>query len=385
MVRRCHRGERTVWLVQLRPRPTIATAVRLGLLGVAVARIARGARRATPIGAMRLDDTRPDDAARFADVIDVTVLIPARDEADRIGPCVRSLVPTGAQILVIDDGSTDDTRSVAEEAGALVVGAGRLPEGWAGKAHALQVGLEIAATSVVVTVDADTRATPDFLQSMVSALGDRDFVSAGARVDAPDSMGRAVHASMLATLVYRFGPPGVAHRRADRVMANGQCMVFDREALVQAGGFESVASSLTEDIELARRLAHDGHEVAFEDATSVLDVAGYGDARATLTGWGRSLALREVTSLPWMAADLAVIWSTMALPLPRLVVGRGDVIDVASLALRFGVAAVTRSAFRQHGWPLLVAPLADAVVAWRITVGAVRPDTTWRGRTYTRP
>lgn len=368
--------------MRLLPRPTIASAVRLGLLGVAAARVARGARRAAPIGTAA--PTGAPTEQQTVDGPDVTVLIPARDEAARIGPCVRSLVPTGAQILVIDDGSSDDTRSVAEEAGATVISAGPLPAGWAGKAHALQVGLEIAATSVVVAVDADTRASPEFLSTMVATLRDRDFVSAGARVDAPDATGRAVHASMLATLVYRFGPPGVS-QRVDRVMANGQCMAFDRAALLRAGGFGIVAGSLTEDIELARHLAASGHAVAFEDATSVLDVAGYGDARATLDGWGRSLALREVTSVPWMLADLAVIWSAMVLPLPRLVVGRGDVIDVASIALRFGVAAATRTAFRQQGWPLRFAPLTDVLVAWQLTAGAVRPATTWRGRTYTRP
>ncbi len=376
MVRRCHRCERTVWTVALLPRPTVGTAIRIGLLAVAAARISRGAHRSDPIG-------RGDQPVASDPITDVTILVPARDEAQRIGPCVRSLVTSGAQIVVIDDGSSDSTRAVAEEAGATVVTAGRLPKGWAGKAHALQVGLDCAATSVVVAVDADTRAMPGLVPAMVAALDGRVFVSAGARVDASDDSGRMVHASMLATLVYRFGPPGVVSRRCDRVMANGQCMVFDRQAVLRAGGFGAVADSLTEDIALARHLATDGHDVGFEDATAVLDVEGYGDARATLDGWGRSLALREVTSLPWMIADLAVIWWTMALPLPRLATGRGDVVDVASVALRLGVATATRGAFRQQGWPLLLAPLVDTIVAVRLTLGAVRPTRTWRGRSYT--
>ncbi|WP_436794436.1 glycosyltransferase [Actinospongicola halichondriae] len=363
----------------LLPRPTLGSAARLALLVVAIARIARGATRSDPIGR----SPRPATTDGPADLgSDVTIVIPARDEADRIGPCVRALAPTTATILVVDDGSSDATREVAEGAGATVVSAGPLPDGWAGKAHALQVGLDIAATATVVTLDADTRAHPDFLPAIISALGDRAMVSAGARVDAPIATGRAVHASMLATLVYRFGPPGVPARSVERVMANGQCMAFDREALIQAGGFAPVAGSLTEDVELARHLAAAGLDVAFEDATSVLDVEGYGGARDTVDGWGRSLALREVTSAPWMAADLAVLWSTMALPVPRLLAGRGDIIDVAALALRLGVAVATRGAFRQHGWPLLAAPLADPLVALRVTSGAIRPATAWRGRDY---
>ncbi len=65
---------------------------------------------------------------------------------------------------MVDDGSTDGTRAVAEDAGAEVIDAGPLPDGWAGKAHALQVGLEAATTAVVVAVDADTRAGAGFVR-----------------------------------------------------------------------------------------------------------------------------------------------------------------------------------------------------------------------------
>lgn len=362
--------------VTLRPRSLPGAAVRAGLLAVAVARVARGARRNPTLAG-------DADPGSF-DPTTVTVVIPARDEADRIGPCVRALVPTGARVLVVDDGSTDETREIAEALGAAVIDAGPLPHGWAGKAHALQVGVDAADTPIVVAVDADTRPGPAFLPAVVAALGSRALVTAGARVDAPDPLGRLVHASMLATLVYRFGPPGVAARSVERTMANGQCMVMDRHAVVTAGGFAAVAGSLTEDVALARHLGRAGREVAFEDATSVIDVEGYGSARDTLDGWGRSLALREVTAAPWMLADLAVLWTTLVLPPLRVATGRVDVVDVAALGLRAGVAVATGGAFRQRGWALALSPLADVVVVARLTRGVVRPDRAWKGRDYAR-
>ena len=348
------------------------TAARTALLLVAAARFARGARRAPAIGPVAQSDERPD----------VTVVIPARDEEDRIGPCLRSLAGEGVAVLGVDDGSTDGTAGVAAAAGATVVDAGPLPAGWAGKAHALQVGLEVATTSVVIALDADCRVTAGFVDAMTAALPGHILVSAALRVDAPDALGRAVHASMIATLLYRLGPPGVAARAPARAMANGQCMVFDRAAVLARGGFAPVRGSLVEDLALARHLAADGAPVAFLDGTAVAEVQGYGGPVATIRGWGRSLALREVTSCPWTVADLAVVWSTLALPIPRLLAGRGDAVDVASVALRLGAVAATAAAFRQRGPALLLAPLADPVVAVALTAGTVRPSTRWRGRDY---
>ena len=223
-----------------------------------------------------------------------------------------------------------------------MVDAGPLPTGWAGKARALQIGLETAATPIVVSVDADCRATPGFVAAMAEALAGHALVTAGARVHSPDLGERLVHASMLATLVYRLGPPGVRAPRAHRTLANGQCMVFDRHAVLEAGGFTPVAGNLVEDIALARHLAGRGLPVAFLDATGILEVEGYGSALGTLRGWGRSLALREVTSIPWMVADLAVVWAAMILPLPRLLSGRGDVVDAGGCRAPLRALALPR-------------------------------------------
>lgn len=354
------------------PRSSPATLVRAGLLAVAVGRIARGARRAPPL--------RPGSDGRAP--APVTVIVPARDEATRIGPCLRALAGSGATVVVVDDGSTDSTRQVAEAAGVRVIEAGPLPPGWAGKAHALHVGLEAADTDIVISIDADCRAEPGFVPAMVAALGDRTMVTAGTAVAEPDAGGRLVHASMLATLLYRLGPPGVDARRPSRTMANGQCMVFARRALLDAGGFGPVSASLVEDLALARHLAIRGHRVAFLDATRIIAVDGYGDATATMRGWGRSLSLREVTPPPALVLDLAVVWSAMALPLVRLLRGRADGIDLAALALRAGVVAATAPAFRHRGAAIALAPIADLPVAAWLTVNAVRPSRRWRGRDY---
>lgn len=351
-------------------------AARAVLLGVAALRLARAARARPPLAPAPERRERPR----------VTVVVPARDEAARIGPCVEALVADGADVVVVDDGSTDATRAVAERAGASVVDAGPLPAGWAGKARALQVGIEAADAPVVAWVDADVRVRPGAIGALVDALDDTDatLLTAGARTRCRTVPEAVLHGAMLASLVVRLGPPGVAPRRPARAMANGQCGVVRRERFLALGGMARVRGALLEDLALARDLAAAGERVAFLDGTGVVDVDGYGSAGRTWRGWGRSLDLAEVTAPADQALDLAVVWSAWALPLPRLLAGRGDVLDVAALALRLGTAVGTRRALAGAGagWASAVAPLADVPVAARITWGTLRPSRTWRGRTY---
>jgi len=340
-------------------------------VAVAASRLARAARAERPLAPVGGAPSRS-----------TTVVVPARDEAARIGPCLVALLDQGADVVVVDDGSTDGTRSIAEAVGARVVDAGPLPEGWAGKAHALDVGLRTTEADVVVLLDADTRPGPGFLAAAVAALGDATLVTLAARVHAEGAGERWLHASMLASLVYRLGPPGAPARHPRRTMASGQCMVVDRRRLLGAGGFEPVAGALLEDLALARRLAADGHRVRFLDGTSILGVEGYGSLVAAWRGWGRSLDLAPVTPAAAQALDLAVVWAAMALPLPRLAAGRGDVVDLVALALRLGTLAGTARAYRGPGAAFWLSPLADALVAARITAGTVRPSRRWRGRRY---
>jgi len=87
----------------------------------------------------------------------ISVVIPARNEARRIGPLLDAIAraPDVAEVIVVDDESTDDTCVIARRAGATVLTGAPLPDGWAGKAWALQQGLSAAQSDWVVTLDAD--------------------------------------------------------------------------------------------------------------------------------------------------------------------------------------------------------------------------------------
>ncbi len=313
------------------------------------------------------------------------MVVPARDEAGRIGPLVAALVadPQVDEVVVVDDESGDATAAEAAAAGARVVPGRPLPAGWVGKPWALQQGLEACTGHWLVALDADVTPRPGLVGALVDAAerGGWDWLSAGGRFAAGGgTVDRLRHAAMLATLVYRFGPPGTgAGAPVARLQANGQCTVARRAVLAASGGYRAAAGHLTDDVALARALAARSWRVGFVDGTRLFDV------RLTARDWSRSIALRDVTPWPWLVADVAVVWLAQALPLPRLLLGRGDALDVVLVVARLGLAAGTAPAYARTGAAHWLSPLADVPVAVGLIRSALRPDRTWRGRSYAGP
>ena len=80
----------------------------------------------------------------------LTAVIVARDEADRIGRCVASLVPICREVLVLDSGSVDDTVQIAREAGATVQ-----HQAWLGFAAQKNMAISRSSDEWVLLLDAD--------------------------------------------------------------------------------------------------------------------------------------------------------------------------------------------------------------------------------------
>ncbi len=340
------------------------------------ARFARGRRRRAPLAA---GAPPPEET--------VSIVIPARDEAARLGPCLEGLRGVAAEVLVVDDRSADATADLARALGALVVEGAELPAGWIGKSWAMQQGLEVASGDWVIFLDADTRPQPGLVAALVEAAGAGayDLLSAAPRFVCESAAERLLHPSMAATLPYRLGPLDVEgwQPRPQRALANGQCVVVRREPFLAGGGWGRVRGNLSEDIALARSLRADGARIGFADAADLLEVRMYASARETWTGWGRSLMGSGATGPVQQAGDVALLWLTLALPLPRLLSRRGTALDAVLVAVRLAIhVALARGYAKPRGLPYALAPLADLPVTAWLTWSAVRPSRRWRGRTY---
>nr|BFE29711.1 glycosyltransferase family 2 protein [Actinomadura rugatobispora] len=354
----------------------VLTVLQAAAAVAVAARLARGRGRPAPLARPAPPVAPPDQR--------ISVVIPARNEEDRIAGCLVPLLkdPAVGEVIVVNDESRDETARLAERLGATVVRGRPLPAGWVGKQWALHQGVAAAAGPVVVLLDADTRPEPGLCTALAERLRTCDLVTAGPRFLCGGVAEQALHASFLAGLVYRFGPIGPAAPSPDRILANGQCMAFRKDAMVEADGFARVRRHLTDDVALARLLARDGWRVGFVDAGALLGVDMHESAAQVWREWGRSLPLRDVTAPDRLVLDVAVLWLTTALPVLRLAAGRPTPLDLGLLAQRLLLAAALRGSYAGPRLGLALSPLLDVATAVRLTQAAVRPVRTWRGRTY---
>ena len=358
---------------------TLATVLRAGALAVTIVRLVRPAG-----GSVAFDRTDPGGDRGGTVGPQVTVVIPARDEAGRIGPCLDALHWCGdVEVVVVDDQSVDDTAAIARASGARVVAGSPLPPGWAGKAWALQQGIEAATGDVIVTLDADVVPAP----ALVGFLTDRlaqgfDLLTVAGRFDCPTPGSRWLHPALLTTLVYRFGRPDPDTAAARPALANGQCMAFRRAAFLAVGGMAQVSRELVEDVALARASAKRGWRVGFVPGEDLLTVRMFESFADTWTGWGRSIALPGVEPRGRQVLDLGVLASVQAAPLVRLLLRRADLLDVVAIAVRVGTLVGTARVYERPGVAYWASPLADPLAVVRLAWSVVRPSRSWRGRTY---
>ena len=328
----------------------------------------------------------------------VSIVIPARNEALRIGPLLTALQgcgPAVAEVIVVDDRSTDATRAVvlahatANSRLRLLEGT-PLAAGWVGKQHALQQGLAAAASPWTLCLDADAQPSADLPDALVLAAAAHSYevLTAGPRFALGSAWEEVLHPALLATLVYRFGPPTLAAAANEHMIANGQCLLVPTERFRRAGGWQAVASHMTEDVALARHLVRTGWRLGMVNAADLLAVDMHDSAAEAWREWGRSLALPGVASGREQVIDITTLVLTLALApwtvLAALLLGSPllAIPGAILLTVRFIFHAALRSAYDDPTAAYWLAPFADGLAVVRLVVSAVRPNRRWRGRSY---
>jgi glycosyltransferase involved in cell wall biosynthesis len=318
----------------------------------------------------------------------VSVLLPARDEAHRIGPCLDALrtQTTPVQILVLDDGSTDGTADVATRHGATVHRGTAPPPGWLGKPHACAqlAALADPASTVLVFVDADTVLAPHAVAAAVELL-DRtglDLVSPYPRQLARTPAERLVQ-PLLQWSILTFVPLRLAERSARPALAaaNGQFLVVRRDAYQRAGGHTAVRNDVLDDLALLRAVLRSGGRGAVVDGTDLARCRMYRGGRELADGYGKSL-WRAFGSPAGAAGVLGLLG--LAYVLPPVAALAGSRVGLAGYAAAVAGRVVTARRTGGRAWPDAAAhPLSVAALAAltaRSLLAHRRGTLTWKGR-----
>ena len=215
----------------------------------------------------RLEPGPAEDAADIS-LEDVTVLIPARDEAMVIGDTLAALgrQGRGLRAVLVDDRSGDDTAEVARQAApegiVLNVQAGApLSEGWTGKLWALEQGRRRIETPLTLLLDADITLRPGMLRALLAKRAETD--AALVSIMAALRMRGGWEKLLLPAFIFFFRllyPFHLSNGPGRRVAASaGGCVLVETAVLVQIGGFEAIRGALIDDCALARAVKDAGH------------------------------------------------------------------------------------------------------------------------------
>ncbi len=314
-----------------------------------------------------------------APAVPVSVLLPLRDEAARVEPCLRALLAqtVPVELLVLDDGSSDGTAALVERLTGRAPLPGRpLPDGWLGKPHACQQLADAASGEVLVFVDADVVLAPGAVAATVALLEQAglDLVCPYPRQDAPGAT-RLVQ-PLLQWSWLTFLPLRLAERspRPSLSAANGQLLAVRRTSYLRAGGHRAVRTEVVEDVALVRRVKAAGGRGGVADGTALATTRMYDGWDELVAGYTKSLHTVPVGTALVLAALYVV---------PSLAALRGS--RAGALATALGVAGRVVTA-RRTGGRVLDAPahpVGVALLLWltaRSHLAARRGALRWKGR-----
>jgi glycosyltransferase involved in cell wall biosynthesis len=346
----------------------------------------------------------------------VCVVVPAHNESRVIAELVKSLrSETHPQLRVVLalDRCTDDTASLARSAIAGderfgIVEIDSCPADWAGKVHAVHAGVTrshaAADADFLLFVDADTVFTPGCIAASLAMMRARklDLLSLVSTLTHDRWFERVVQTAAALELMRQY-PLTLANAPKDRrPFANGQFMLFKRDAYAAVGGHAAVRGALLEDLALARLIEDRQRISGVFLADGLFHCRMYADWPQFRRGWkriyteaaGRRAGRLSVSArrLRWLGT-LVPGWMLGAAPFGALVIGRDPMLGKTLVALGLAAAAVWLGSLARivgvAQAPAWTAPL-HIVGAWLTAdlLGEAASDlrshrpTHWGGREY---
>jgi hopene-associated glycosyltransferase HpnB len=217
---------------------------------------------------------------------DVDIVVPARDEAETIGPVIASLVaqdyPGKFHVTLVDDNSTDGTATLAGVAANLTILTGQpKAPGWSGKLWALSQGIAATRAPVLLFCDADIVHDPRHLSALVARLYHprADMVSEMVRLNCSSFPERALVPAFIYFFQMLYPFARVNNVKSHVAAAAGGTVLIRREALERIGGIAAIRGALIDDVTLAKAVKSSGAAVYLGHSGLATSIRPYPDWR----------------------------------------------------------------------------------------------------------
>jgi cellulose synthase/poly-beta-1,6-N-acetylglucosamine synthase-like glycosyltransferase len=332
----------------------------------------------------------------------LTVIVPARNEAQDIAGCLESLLRQdypNLRIIAVDDRSTDETGAIMETLVRAhsdqleLIRITELPSGWLGKTHAMaraaRAAIELHQPDYVLFTDGDIFFRPDAIRR---ALAQAVVTQADHFVLLPTTLVKTRGEGMLlsflqvismwAVRIWRVADPA-AKRDA---LGVGAFNMIRTSVFQQIGGFDVAALEILEDLDLGKRVKSAGYRQRVATGPGMVNVHWATGALGIVTGMTKNLfaVFRFRIELLLGAAAWMVVFCIA--PVFFLAHNGTRVAGVLTLASAAGLYGLSSRTSRISPFYMLTLPIAAAVVAYSMlrsmVITVLRGGVTWRGTFY---
>ncbi len=344
----------------------------------------------------RLARLSPGAPARWPKV---SVIVPARDEARDVEAALRSKLAVdypSLELVVVDDRSTDATGAIVdalarEDARVVPLHVTELPEGWLGKLHAMERGIQASSGEILLLSDADVHLAPGALRKVVAWAEQEslDHVAALPRVTSRDFVLQAIFQAAMRIVLVAFRPWAVRDPASTASAGIGAFNLVRRGAYDRTPGLSWIKLEVADDAALGQMLKLSGARCAIVNAGDDVSLRFY----RTLGETARQIekAVGVGGRRPWAAALASVLgWSAEMVPFAllawppaplRLAAAAVCALAIADALL---LAAWARLPLRS-AWPVPLGSTLLAALSLRAAVlAAWRGGIVWRGTFYSR-
>ena len=335
-------------------------------------------------------DTDPQNPEEM-NLDDVTVLIPARNEAKVIEATLKQVIAQGKgiRVILINDHSTDNTAALASSLNyesLKIMESQTLPEGWGGKMWGLEQGRTAVETPYTMLLDADIMIADNLVGQLKAKMlaNGLDFVS----LMAHPPLKSFAEKLLMPAFIYFFKllyPFRLANGKNKIVAAAaGGCVLTRTKVLEDIGGFGAIKGALIDDCALARKVKNKGHSTWLGLTHDARTVRPYSGMREIWDMVARTAYNQLMYSPFLLVATTLLLIITFIVPPLIVWLPSTMLFGAITLVLMYISYLPTVRFYRAPIWSLILLPVVGVMYMMMTWTSAIRywqgEQVRWRGR-----